>query len=113
MILATFLLRYEWQDSIFGKDVDDIILGLSLIALQLRAYCHGVMELASWGLSSNEPSSFLTNPRTHRMAWRSLDTGCLGVCPVAPRAHRKAEKIAQMLKMAGAANQRTVNFLRA
>lgn len=96
-----------------AKNVDNIILDLSLIALRLCAYCRGVMELASWGLSSDEPSSFLTSPRTHRMAWGSLDAGYLGVCPVAPRTRRKAGETAQMLKMAGAANQRTVNFLRA
>lgn len=54
MILAAFLLRYERQDSIFGKDVDDIILDLSLIALQLCAYCHGVWN---WPHGAYHPMS--------------------------------------------------------
>lgn len=112
MILAAILLRYEWQDSICGK-----ICGQYYFRLEpnrpVTLCCCGVMKLASRGLSSNEPSLFLASPHTHRMAWRSLDTGHLGICPVAPRACWKAEETAQMLEMAGTANQKTMTFLRA
>lgn len=111
LILAAFLLRYEWQDNICVKKFGQYYFGFEPncpVALCLISW----MELASWGLQSNEPTSFLTSPCTEKMAWRSLDIGYLEVCPVAPRAYRKTGKTAQMLKMAGAANQRTVNFLK-
>lgn len=109
--LLQFLLRYEWQDNICVKKFGRYYFGL-------EPNCPAALCLMLDGTGLMGPTAqrtlFIFDQSTYdKMAWRSLDIGYLGVCPVTPRAHRKTGKTAQMLKMAGGANQRTVNFLKA